>query len=71
VWVRILAIETGVQGTGTAEFRTRGLAGPSASLQIPVTFNGIVIGTLPIPAGTTKFLGVEGSGGVDNLSVPQ
>ncbi len=88
VWVRILAQATGVQGSGLAEFRTRGLSGPSVSAIIPVDFNGfnpvqiavdpvalratatvngIVLGTLPIQAGTTKYLGVEGSGGVDNL----
>lgn len=90
VWVRILAQQTGVQGSGMAEFHTRGLSGDSTSLQIPVDFNGfnrveiivdpvaltatatvngIALGTLPIPAGTTKYLGFEGSGGADNLVV--
>jgi hypothetical protein len=90
VWVRILAQETGVQGSGRAEFRTRGLTGPSVSATVPVDFNGfnpveivvdpvgltatakvngIVLGTLPVPAGTTKYAGVEGSGGVDDLVV--
>ena len=88
VWVRILAQETGAQGLGLAEFRTRGLAGANTSLQVPVEFNGfnrvemvvdpialtatatvngIPMGTLPIPAGGSRYLGVEGSGGVDNL----
>ncbi len=90
VWVRLLAQQTGVQGSGLAEFRTRGLAGPGVSLQIPIDFNGfnrvvividpvaltatatangVVLGTLPVPPGTTKYVGVEGSGGVDNLQV--
>lgn len=90
VWVRILAQETGVQGSGKAEFRVQGLTGASTSAIIPVDFNGfnhvvividpvarqatatvngINLGTLAIPAGTTKYIGVEGSGGVDDLNV--
>lgn len=90
VWVRILAQATGVQGSGLAEFRTRGLAGPSVTAQIPVDFNGFKPGPdhrrpdrpschrhgqrrppghTSDPAGTTKYLGVEGSGGIDNLLV--
>ncbi len=90
VWVRILAQVTGVQGSGLAEFRVRGLAGPVVSQQVPVDFNGfnpvkivvdpvgltatatvngIVLGTLPIPAGGTKYLGFEGSGGADDVFV--
>ena len=88
VWVRILAQATGVQGTGEVEFRTRGMAGQSVAMQIPVEFNGfnpveivvdpvaltatatvngIVIGTLPIPSGTTKYVGFEGSGVLYNV----
>lgn len=40
VWVRILAHETGVQGFGTAECRTRGTAGPVVSLRVRADFNG-------------------------------
>lgn len=90
VWVRLLAQETGVQGTGLAEFRTNGLAGPSVSGVVPVDFNGfthveiivdpvrqaatatvsgVPLGTLRIPAGTTKYVGFEGSGMADNLVV--
>lgn len=39
------------------------------NLRATATVNGVALGSLPIPAGTTKYIGFEGSGGVDNLFV--
>jgi hypothetical protein len=39
------------------------------ALTATATVNGVALGTLPVPPGTTKYAGFEGSGGVDNLVV--
>ncbi|BDC52117.1 hypothetical protein F183_A44320 [Bryobacterales bacterium F-183] len=39
------------------------------ALRATATVAGVVVGTLPIPAGTTRYVGFEGTGGADNLVI--
>jgi hypothetical protein len=39
------------------------------ALRATATVAGVVVGTLPIPAATTRYVGFEGTGGADDLVV--